>query len=736
VGGAGDGASTFRIRLATQPVAVDARLDDAAWVEAEAILLLYEWLPGDNVAPPVETRCMLSYDADQLYLACHARDPEPGAIRAHVTDRDRPFGDDHIVLLLDPFNDQRRGFQFRINPYGVQMDAIFSALEGFEDFSWDAIWKSAGRITEDGYIVEAAIPFKSLRFPRGADVQTWGLSLERSWPRTNRHRIRSHRTVRGDACLLCQINKLVGIQGARPGADVEVTPTLTGSRTDRQDAAQFPTGELRGGTADFEPGVTARWGITPNIILNGTLSPDFSHVEADVAQLEVNQRFALFYPERRPFFLEGADIFLTPVGAVFTRTVVDPRAGLKLTAKEGRNIVGVFAAQDRVNTLLFPANQGTGQALLDQTVDAAVVRFRRDVGQASTLGALYTGRSGEDGYRNHVTGADGFLRPYQAATLRFQYLHSWTEYPAEVAASSGQPRGGFEGEAWNAVFQHFSRNWLVQGFWDDRTPGFRADAGFVPRVDYRRVGGSAQRVLWGTQRHWFTQLFVGAGGDVIHDHDGRLTDRAFGPNLTYVGPLQSRVDVDLSFRRELYQDEYFDLVTFLLQGQAQPSGDLSLTLTAFVGEAVDLANARKGNRLLFQPRAELRLGRALNLNLSHSLDRLTRDGGTVYTANLAQARVLYHFGVRSFARAILQYRWTERDPALHVFPTQAKQDALFTQLLFSYKVNPQTVVFLGYSDNRLGLEPCLICDPGGNTPLDLTTTDRTFFIKLGYAWRL
>ncbi len=346
------GVADFQITRSAGPIEVDGVMDEEAWRTAARITLPFEWFPGDNLPAPVETEAFITFDDENLYLGFRAYDPSPSSIRANLADRDTPFQDDAVGFMVDPFNDERRGFQFRINPLGVQMDAIFSENEGYEDFSWDAIWASEGKIVEDGYVVEVAVPFKSLRFPRSAEAQTWGIMLMRDYPREIRHRMRSHPTDRNRACLLCQMNKMTGIQGVDPGKNVEFTPTLTTVRTDtRQDV---PTGSWEGGGAngdwdaggtDYQPGVTARWSMTPNLVFNGTVNPDFSQVEADVAQLDVNNRFALFYPERRPFFMEGADFFLTPLNVIFTRTVADPVAGAKLTGQGGAQRSWVLSDQ-------------------------------------------------------------------------------------------------------------------------------------------------------------------------------------------------------------------------------------------------------------------------------------------------------------------------------------------------------------------------------------------------------
>ena len=718
-------AQHYTVTRATSGIKVDGVLDEDAWANAVIIKLPYEYLPGDNIPAPVETDCLVTYDENNLYIGFRAFDPNPREIRAHLMDRDATdtfIQDDHVLILIDSFNDERRAFQFRVNPLGVQADANFSELEGYEDFSWDAIWDSAGQITDEGYVVEIAIPFNQLRFPRSSDVQTWGFSAERSYPRSVRHRITSHVRDRNISCILCQVNKLAGFEGITPGRNLEFDPTLTSSRTDIR--SDFPQGEMEAGKAEVEPGLTARWGITPNLMLNATGNPDFSQVEADIAQLDVNVRFALYYPEKRPFFLEGADFFLTPLQAVFTRTVADPVTGLKLTGKVGKNALGVFSAYDRINNLIFPANQVSRSTSLDQGVTSGVFRYRRDVGRASTLGVLYAGRTGED-YYNQVFGFDGFIRLSNTKTVSFQYLHSETDYPQDVALSYGQKMEPFGGDALVAQFVHFSRKWRVITSYQELTSNFRADYGFIPRVDIRTVDALVERRFWGKPGGWYNYFYLSIHGKRTQDHEGALTDQTISLYMVYSGPLQSTFWLHPIRNKEFFNGVTYDLDRLLVFSEIKPTGALRLTFFGSFGDSIDYANYRLAGYLGLSPSIEFRLGRHLNVNLRHDLQRLSLESDEIFQANLTQANLVYNFNVRTFVRAILQYRNVVRNTDLYLFPVEPKTNTLFTQFLFSYKINPQTMLFLGYSDNYLGLQR-----------IDLTQTDRTFFVKVGYAWVL
>ena len=725
----------FDIPRASVPIKIDGVIDEEAWSATPVIPLPYEWQPGDNIPAPVETECLVTYDLRNLYVAFRCFDPEPRKIRAHLMDRDDTdtlILDDHVSFMVDTFNDERRGFQFRVNPMSVQADANFSESEGYEDFSWDAIWKAKASITDWGWAVEVAIPLSQLRFHVSDGPRTWGFEAERSWPRDTRHRMTSHRRSRDVNCIICQFNKLTGFEGITPGRNIEIDPTFTAGRTDSMDPAGYPEAPLDRGQTDYDPGVTAKWGVTPNLILNAAANPDFSQVEADVAQLEINRRFALFYPEKRPFFLEGADFFLTPLQAVFTRTVTDPLWGAKLTGKTGRTALGFFAAQDEITNLIIPANQGSARASLDRDAYGGVFRLRRDIGKMSTLGALYTGRIGSD-YFNHVAGADGFFRLDRKNSITFQFLHSETGYPAEIAAAFGQAEGRFGGNALSLSYEHFSRRWIVQAGYEDLSAGFRADYGFVPRVDTRAATAMVFRQIWGTPKTWYNYIRLGAAGGLVYDHEGTLTDRDLILGVLVQGDLETQLNVHGYFSRTFYGGRYFNLAYGSAVFRIRPFSGSELGLACQAGQAIDFINARLADGFSVGPNASLSLLRRLNLVLGHAFERLSLAGETIYTANLSQAKLVWNFSVRSFVRAIVQYGDQKQNPAMYGFPVDSRTKDLFTQLLFSYKLNPRTVLFLGYSDNAMGGVFDSWLGPGR---IGMTRTGRTFFLKIGYAWQI
>ena len=703
-------------------VRIDGVLEEAAWATAPTFELGYETRPAENGPAPVRTEVWITYDTENLYAAFRAHDPEPSQIRARYSDRDKAFGDDFIGLVLDTFNDQRRAFEFFVNPLGVQMDLMKNEMTGSEDDSWDAIWDSAGRITATGYEVEMRIPFSSLRFPSGAGEMTWGIDAIRRYPRSQGYRLALHPIERGNNCYLCQSSKLVGITGARAARSIELHPTITSSHT--ADRSPFPDGDFGDGDMETEAGATAQWGITPNFMLSGTINPDFSQVEADVAQLAVNTQFALFFPEKRPFFLEGADLFETRINAMYSRNIADPEWGVKLTGKSGKNALGAIVTVDRRTNFLIPSSQGSRLAFSEEQNLSTILRYRRDLFGSTTGGLFYTGREGDD-YHNRVLGGDILLRWQQGIkALRVELMGSTTQYPEAVATTHAQPTRAMTGHALRTVFQHTSRNWMYYFLLRDVAKDFRADLGFVPRVDFREVGTAVERAWYPEKSAW---SHFRIGGDAINteNQSGEHLDRRISLYGWAEGPRQSFVRAELTDGDQQFRGTVFETDRILLHGEVAAHRDVHLSGLFITGQQVDFANVRQGRQLRIDPGVRWDAGRHLRLNLNHSYETLSVDGGRLFAANLSELRTTYQFNNRTFVRWIGQHLDIDRDPDLYNFAVESRSRDFFNQLLFSYKINPLTVLFVGYSDTHLGTEQ-----------IDLKQQSRTFFLKLGYAWQV
>jgi len=713
---------SLAIPHSTEAVAIDGVLDDPIWRTALVLPLTIETYPRENQTPEVETTAYLVENGDQLLIAFDARDPDPESIRAYLRDRDSAFNDDFVGVVLDTFNDQRRAFEFFVNALGVQMDLIQDDVARNESSSWNAIWDSAGEINGRGFTVEIAIPFSQLRFPSTAGDQTWGIDVLRFRPRTQRARISNNPQDRNRNCYLCQFGKFTGFQNAEPGKALEVVPTLTATRTDSR--ATPGVGPLESGDFETEAGLGVRWGITPDLTLDATFNPDFSQVEADFAQLEENATFALFYPETRPFFLEGEDYYTSPLQAVFTRTVADPDVGAKFTGRTRNNTIGMFATNDVVTNLLFPGPFGSRTTSLEQENDGFVGRYTRGFGQASTIGALVTSREGE-GYSNEVAGFDGRYFMNDQSTLRFQYLDSRTEYPASVAAEFAQAEE-LEGDAWRVEYRYGSRNWFAQVWHQDLDPTFRADSGFITRVGVAQDRFEFNRTFYGGPGDWYTDFRIGAQGGQAETVGGQVIDRSFQPFFTFQGPMQSFMRLGAGPRKEHWNGQTYDLQSAFMFGQFRPRSGLNINMQMNRGEQIDYTNSRLADQRRIQPQVDWNATRHLLVRLRYTSDRLSsKEGPTIYAAKLMDLRLTWQFNVRSFVRLTLQDQDIERNVALYNDPlTDPSTSSLATQLLYSYKLNPQTVLFAGYSDSSID------ADATG----ELEMTGRTLFFKLSYAW--
>src|SRR3989441_2807134 len=330
---------------------IDGKLDDEVWTHAVVLKDFYQVQPGDNIAPSKPTEVLLGYDSKFLYIAFHCYD-EPDKVRATIPKRDNVWNDDYVGILFDTFNDGRKAYEFDFNPLGVQADGTWTDQN--EDFNPDFVFESKGTLTTDGWTLEVAIPFKSLRYVAGKD-KLWGAHFFRRIKRFNNELDMWMPLNRDNSSWLAQEGHLSGLEGISTERTLELIPSLTLSETGKRKATLTPD-QVNAGMKDpgrfvnepvkFDPGLTGKFSITPNVTLDFAINPDFAQVESDQLVVTANQRFPIFFSEKRPFFLEGIDIFNTAISAVHTRAIVDPDVAIKLSGKVNRNTFGLLVASD------------------------------------------------------------------------------------------------------------------------------------------------------------------------------------------------------------------------------------------------------------------------------------------------------------------------------------------------------------------------------------------------------
>ena len=706
-------------RITAIPI-IDGSIEEDEWQEAAAIQVNIEVDPGDNIEAEVTAQALIMEDGQTIYVAVRAQDPDPSQIRGFYEDRDSGWDGDYMGIILDTFNDERRAFEFLVNPFGVQMDAIYDDVNQREDESWNAIWDSVGQITESGYTVELAIPLKQLRFSETQSVQVWGIDFYRHYPRDRSTSIHSQRIDWNISCYLCQISKLEGFQNLEQSRNLEVIPTITSSSSENRN----PEGSDWERTNNSQGSLDLRWGISQDTYLNATINPDFSQVEADSLQLDVNNTFSLFFPERRTFFLDGADYFDTYENLVHTRNIASPEYGLKLTGKTNQNTYGLVAANDETTNFIIPRSLSSRVASIEGLESkVAIGRYRRDIFENSTLGALVTDRRGKN-YSNTVLSLDSTLRPTAQDTISIQAMHSASEYPNYIQREH-QQEAELNDNSYVIEYQHNDRQWDWRLGYYDWGDDFRADLGFVNRVDFKHIVATIGRTWRWDGDGFFSRIRFAADYDRTEDQSGLQLEEETEFFINMSGPLQSYLNGLFGNSETYWNGKYFDEQFNMINVGFSPTPNLTLSSMVRYEDVVDFANTRLGYSKRWGPRINYRFGRHFQVNLRHQLQEFESNSKPLFRANLTDLRATYQFNARSFVRLTVQYADRERNIENYIRAVDATSKDLGAQLLYSYKLNAATRFFVGYSDKGFQND---IYD-------SIEYTNRTFFAKFSYAWQ-
>ncbi len=720
-------APPIEIHRAAGPITIDGDLSDEGWKGAARVDTWYETQPGDNTPPKVKNVGYLTYDDKFFYAGFEFQDPEPGKIRAPLGDRDNlPGTTDYGGLLLNPRNDGKTGILFVANPRSIQYDSVMDDPSGNEDSSPDYFWDAVGRITKEGWALEMRIPFSSLRYPRG-DPRTWRVILYRNYPRDYRYQFFSVKLPRGGSCFVCRSSALNGLEGLPSGGHLVLAPYATGRQAGA--ATDGPGTPWHDEKVKGDAGLDLKWTPTASTAVDATVNPDFSQIESDVAQIGVNERFALFYSEKRPFFLEGSELFSTPIQAVYTRTVTAPRWGVRGTGRFGStSYTGLFAEDDGGGSVILPGSNSSDLANQEFRSFVAIGRLRRDIGK-SFVSLLGTDREVRGGGHNRVIGPDFQWRPSDKDTFTGQALFSDSRTPVrpELAAEwDGRRLTSHGAQAW---WLHTTKtvDWFAR--YDDVGRDFRADDGFVPQVGYRRTdleGGYTFRPS-GFLRRLRTFYTI----DRSTDLDGALLNRRLSVGAGMDGKWNSFLRLWYAFDRVRAGDATLPRQQLLYIVQASPSLKLNqIGVDGFVGQEIDFDGARTGFGATVNLRVTLRPTNHLELGFNEArrwlnVDTPAGSRARLFTASVDRLRATYTFTSRAFLRVIGQYVGTRRDPSLYSTEVARKDGRFEGSALFAYKLNWQTVLFAGYGDSR-ELDA---------TAQHLDRVGRQFFMKLSYAFQ-
>jgi len=707
-------------------ITVDGELDDAGWKGVAPVETWFETNPGDNIPPSVKNLGYITYDDRYFYAAFDFQDPDPRQMRAPLTDRDGFGGDtDYAGVILDTRHDGKTGVEFLVNPRGVQFDGVLDDVNGNEDVSPDFFWQAAARVVPTGWRLEMRIPFSTLRYPK-TDPVTWGVVLYRNYPRQYRTQMFTMRLPRGGNCFVCRFNTMTGLRALPSGGHVVIAPYVnTSEMASPRDGLGTPlvSGHLRG-----HVGGDLKWIPSASVAVDATLNPDFSQIESDVAQIGSNERFALFFPEKRPFFLEGSELLLSPIQAVYTRTITSPRWGLRGTGKLGRTAYTGLLVEDRGGgSVILPGPNESDLADQEFRSYVAVGRLRRDIGR-SVVSLLATDREIRGGGYNRVVGPDFQWRPTARDTVTGQALFSRTQTPDRPDLADEWTGQSLKGHGLDLWYSHQTRtfDWFTEG--KDFSDGFRAYNGFVPQVGYR--SGYAETGRTFRPEGFLRRIRTFVIAEAQADREGGLINREYSFGAGMDGRFNSFMRFRYGFSRVRAGETTVPRQRLYYNINASPTRWLNdVSLEGFVGQEADFANARTGTGADVRLSGTLRPSDHLELRLNTSRRWLDvtppdRPGGRLFTAQVERVRATYTFTSRVFLRLIGQYVDTHRDPSLFVDET-ARRDASFSgSALFAYKLNWQTVLFVGYGDNRALSEE-----------ETLEREDRQFFLKLSYAFQ-
>lgn len=707
----------LRIERRTSEIVIDGELNDAEWERVDKARNFTESNPIEGLKPLSETEAMLAFDDEYLYVAMIAYD-DPTKVRARLTGRDNIFDDDMMGIIIDPFGDAVRAYEMYSNAYGIQADVLWT--DNGDDVSYDILFESEGKLTATGWQIEMRIPFKSLRFP-DQDIQKWRLTFWRNHPRETSHSYSWAAMNRNNPCTFCAFGSLIGLEGVKSGNQLEILPAfVTSQSTSREDAIlnrPMDNGPIKG-----EIGLSARYALSQATSLEGTFNPDFSQIESDATQIDLNTTTALFYPERRPFFREGYDLFDTWIDAVYTRSVNDPVVALKTLTRSGSTNVGFLGSIDEHSPLLIPLEERTDYFEFERSY-SGIIRGVHNFDGNNSLGAIGTVRSYDDKGWNMVTGLDSKVLLYESVEMEAQGLMSFTDglenrglygdTPPRGSQSSHKP-----GYAGYLSFERFTNTLNTDIDLWVYSPEFRAANGFITRTNQQLV------TTWSEYQFVFdsSDVFVRITTDVnfgkLWNFDGKPKDEWLVPGINFTLKGQSRLGGNYMWSRETFQEKYFPGIrrTQFWASTAPHESFLIGGFTSFgniIARTIEVPELAKSLYLEFY--GTFRPWDNVTISPSIISDRLdSQSGKNIYEITLVRGRITYQISREFSIRLVTEYN--DYDHSLSIEP------------LVTYRINPFSVFYLGSSH---GYESF-----GNQRLLDKVESQRQIFAKIQYLFQV
>ncbi|MDF1545564.1 MAG: DUF5916 domain-containing protein [bacterium] len=732
----------LEIRPLVGSISIDGDISDDGWQNAARADNFSEVSPGDQVKPPVESAALVTYDESNLYVALVAWD-DPGSVRVSLRDRDEIFRDDYFGVMIDTYGDYASAYEIFVNPIGIQGDLKIMA-NGNEDGTFDMVFESEGMVTDSGYQVELAIPFSSLRFP-DKENQTWRLNFWRDHQRDVRRRYAWSAQDRDDPCWHCQWGTATGIKNIKPGSNLDIIPNVIASQSSSLNGD--PSSGLENGDPDGDVSFNARYGITSNSSVELAVNPDFSQVESDADQVDVNTTFGLYFQERRPFFQEGSDLFDSRINAVYTRSINNPLVAGKFTGQFGRTSVAYLLAYDEDSPLLIPLEELSITELVGESI-SNVLRVRRSFQRDSYVGLILTDRrysdysfygQDQEGGSGTVYGFDGTYRFVENFRLGYQLLGSRVEEGNAPGLSDSLLGRGYPslfnrdrntvmldgetlaGQAISTGLDYNGRHLYSELSYNEQSPAFRASNGFVTTAGRRQVN-YYNGLSFSPNRKYLIEWQPSLSFGRVWNHDGKFRDEWVVPELHFEFHGRTGLSIEYMHSRERFRDILFadiNEISFALSNDA----------SEYVGGGIEYSKGRRIYRrspemanneevyLWMTLRPTQRL--VIDPSLVHLSIKDRGDGSTIVEGQIFRSRLDYQFTRELFLRFVLQYNTFD--------------DEVDIEPLLTYRVNPFTVFYLGMTGRYQKFDHL---DYSGLNDSAWKLSDRQIFAKFQYLFRV
>ena len=734
-------AQSLSIPYYQQSITLDGQLDEAIWQKARQFPLNYTIEPFENTKAIVQTDVYVYESGENLYVGFRAQDLNPEKIRAYLRDRDKIWHDDLVGFKLDTLNTHKLAYHFYVNAKGVQLDSIESGVTQSYNDNWDAVWYAQTTISSQGFTAEFIIPLSQLNFADDTGVKRWSAEFIRFYPREVSYKISNVSQNRENNCSLCQMQPITGFKAAKQSTNMIFVPSIVVGKNQQKNLS---TQENWHSENNVELGGDFSWNTSSDSLLSATINPDFSQIELDNAPLNINSNFSLYLPEKRRFFLENHNYFDSLYNLVYTRNIVAPDVGGKYTQRSGNDTFAVLASNDESTHLLIPGNLNSTLVNIDEKTINGALRYRYDFSNESSFGITNTVRKSEN-YHNYIFSVDGRLRFNESTFLDAQLLSSNTEYPADFYKiicykCDNEPsiRVNSSDEltdiAWQVNFNHTKRNWWLSAYHKHKGKDFRADLGFISKIDIKesqiRTGyvHYPESPMWNKVEFW-------VGVDKETNIDNELISDNVEIQLNLNGMMQSRISTgvgkqtkvglrfDPSITNITDNSAQFNLDFSFIYGEIRPIANFYISNLLLKSDAVDYANNRKGEKVQLLPIIQWDVNDAVNIKLEHTFEKMTVLNDELYTANLTDLRVNYQFNSDSKVRLSLIHNNMVFNPSNYTFDIDKKSKSLGSQLVYSYRFDALSAFYLGLSSNAVD-----------NDAINgLTTNQKSVFLKLSHT---